>query len=92
MLRLQRSLLCCPQAPLNAVAADLELNTLDHRQMPLTWHLLPDPPVLRLEQLALRALRDRLASAALALRQVGVNPPIVWPAASVAAAAAAAAL
>ncbi|EFN52423.1 hypothetical protein CHLNCDRAFT_138922 [Chlorella variabilis] len=57
------------QAPLNAVAADLELNTLDHRQMPLTWHLLPDPPVLRLEQLALRALRDRLASAALALRQ-----------------------
>jgi hypothetical protein len=58
------------QAPLALVAADLELNSLDRRQMPLTWHLLPEPAAVRLEQATLGALRDRLASAALLLGQV----------------------
>ena len=53
------------------MAADLELNTLDRRQMPLTWHLLPDPVVLRMLQHAGGALGDRLASAVLVLRAVG---------------------
>lgn len=52
------------------MAADLELNSLDRRQMPLTWHLLPEPAAVRLQQAALGALRDRLASAALLLGQV----------------------
>jgi hypothetical protein len=52
------------------VAADLELNTLDRRQMPLTWHLLPEPIVLRMLQHAGGALADRLASAVLVLRAV----------------------
>lgn len=57
------------QAPLARVAADLELNKLDHRQMPLTWHLLPEPCVVRLLQPASCALRDRLASSTLVLQQ-----------------------
>ena len=37
---------------------------------PQTWHLLPEPAVLHLLQQAAGALRDRLAAAALVLRQV----------------------
>ena len=55
------------------MAADLELNTLDRRQMPLTWHLLPEPVVLRMLQHAVGALGDRLASAVLVLRAVSAE-------------------
>ena len=63
----------CPsrplQAPLAQVAADLELSSLDKRQMPLSYHLLPNPPVLRLLQRAEGALADRCVAAALVLRR-----------------------
>ncbi len=35
-----------------------------------TWHLLPEPAVVRLLQQAVGALQDRLAAAALVLQQV----------------------
>lgn len=38
-----------------------------------TWHLLPSPAVLYLVQHAEGALRDRLSSAALALRRVSAQ-------------------
>lgn len=57
------------QAPLARVVKDLDMNLIDRRQMPFTWHLLPEPAVLHMVQPALSSLRDRLASAALVLGQ-----------------------
>ena len=62
------------QAPLARVAAEVEANVLDRRQMPLSWHLLPEPAVLPLLQHACSAVRDRLAAAALALRRDAFAP------------------
>eukprot|EP00887_Chlorella_sp_A99_P000274 scaffold13.g274.t1 len=73
--------------PVAEVAKELELNTVDRKQLPITWLLLPTPPVVELMQGRLKDLAGRLISAANVLAEAstwraagaGSAPPAPGP-------------